>query len=128
MQGASFGGRRLANSISAHLAPGNFLTRATTIAATLFFVTSLALAIFARENAGVGRGFRIASGKSGFVGRGTSPRPARFTYQVDDSDVPTVIDGDLPKPPSGQRSESAVIRAFRSCRSGGIGRHAILRG
>ena len=33
---------------------GNFLVRATTVAATIFFVTSLSLAIFARDQAGMG--------------------------------------------------------------------------
>ena len=33
---------------------GNFLVRATTVAAVIFFVTSLSLAIFARNNSGVG--------------------------------------------------------------------------
>jgi len=33
---------------------GNFLTRATSIAATVFFITSLTLAIFAKQNTGIG--------------------------------------------------------------------------
>ncbi len=33
---------------------GNFLTKTTTLAAVVFFVTSLTLAIFARQQAGVG--------------------------------------------------------------------------
>lgn len=33
---------------------GNFLTRATSIAATVFFITSLTLAIFAKQNTGAG--------------------------------------------------------------------------
>lgn len=33
---------------------GNFLTRATSIAATVFFITSLTLAIFAKQNTGLG--------------------------------------------------------------------------
>lgn len=33
---------------------GNFLTRSTSIAATIFFITSLTLAIFAKQNTGAG--------------------------------------------------------------------------
>ena len=50
--GASFGSGG-SQTVFGASGSGNFLTRATTIAATLFFITSLSLAIFARENAGV---------------------------------------------------------------------------
>ena len=50
--GASFGSGS-SQTVFGASGSGNFLTRATTIAATIFFVTSLSLAIFARENAGV---------------------------------------------------------------------------
>jgi len=33
---------------------GSFLVRATTVAATIFFITSMSLAIFARNQAGAG--------------------------------------------------------------------------
>ena len=50
--GASFGSGG-SQTVFGASGSGNFLTRATTIAATIFFITSLSLAIFARENAGV---------------------------------------------------------------------------
>ena len=50
--GASFGSGS-SQTVFGASGSGNFLTRATTIAATIFFVTSLSLAIFARENAGM---------------------------------------------------------------------------
>ncbi|MEZ5490374.1 MAG: preprotein translocase subunit SecG [Gammaproteobacteria bacterium] len=50
--GASFGSGS-SQTVFGASGSGNFLTRATTIAATLFFITSLSLAIFARENAGL---------------------------------------------------------------------------
>ena len=48
--GASFGAGA-SQTVFGSSGSGNFLVRATTVAAVLFFVTSLALAIFARENA-----------------------------------------------------------------------------
>ncbi len=50
--GASFGSGA-SQTVFGASGSGNFLTRATTIAATIFFITSLSLAIFARENAGM---------------------------------------------------------------------------
>ena len=50
--GASFGSGS-SQTVFGASGSGNFLTRATTIAATVFFITSLSLAIFARQNAGL---------------------------------------------------------------------------
>ena len=50
--GASFGAGASQTLFGAS-GSGNFLTRATTIAATIFFITSLSLAIIARDNAGM---------------------------------------------------------------------------
>ena len=50
--GASFGSGS-SQTVFGASGTGNFLTKATTIAATVFFITSLSLAIFARENAGI---------------------------------------------------------------------------
>lgn len=49
--GASFGAGS-SQTVFGSSGSGNFLVRATTIAATIFFVTSLSLAIFARSQAG----------------------------------------------------------------------------
>lgn len=50
--GASFGSGA-SQTVFGASGSGNFLTRATTIAATMFFLTSLTLAIFAKDNAGL---------------------------------------------------------------------------
>lgn len=51
--GASFGAGA-SQTVFGSSGSGSFLVRATTVAATVFFATSLALAIFARTQAGVG--------------------------------------------------------------------------
>ncbi|MBS25367.1 MAG: preprotein translocase subunit SecG [Gammaproteobacteria bacterium] len=51
--GASFGAGA-SQTVFGSSGSGNFLVRATTVAAVIFFVTSLSLAIFASNNAGVG--------------------------------------------------------------------------
>ena len=51
--GASFGAGA-SQTVFGSSGTGNFLVKATTIAATIFFVTSLSLAIFARSQSGVG--------------------------------------------------------------------------
>ncbi len=50
--GASFGSGS-SQTVFGSSGSGNFLVRATTIAATLFFATSLTLAIFAKDQAGL---------------------------------------------------------------------------
>ena len=51
--GASFGAGA-SQTVFGSSGSGNFLVRATTVAAVIFFITSLSLAIFASNNAGVG--------------------------------------------------------------------------
>lgn len=51
--GASFGAGA-SQTVFGSSGSGNFLVRATTIAATIFFVTSLSLAIFAKNQSGLG--------------------------------------------------------------------------
>lgn len=53
--GASFGAGA-SQTVFGSAGSGSFLVRATTIVATVFFVTSLALAIFARSQAGPAAG------------------------------------------------------------------------
>ncbi len=50
--GASFGSGS-SQTVFGSSGSGNFLVRATTIGATLFFVTSLTLAVFAKDQAGL---------------------------------------------------------------------------
>ena len=51
--GASFGAGA-SQTVFGASGSGNFLVKATTIAATIFFITSLSLAIFARNERGIG--------------------------------------------------------------------------
>lgn len=51
--GAAFGSGS-SNTVFGSAGSGNFLTRSTSIAATIFFITSLTLAIYARQNTGIG--------------------------------------------------------------------------
>lgn len=51
--GAAFGSGS-SQTVFGSAGSGNFLTRSTSIAATIFFITSLTLAIFARQNTGAG--------------------------------------------------------------------------
>lgn len=51
--GAAFGSGA-SQTVFGSAGSGNFLTRSTSIAATIFFVTSLTLAIFAKQNTGSG--------------------------------------------------------------------------
>lgn len=50
--GASFGAGA-SQTVFGSSGSGNFLVQATTVAAVIFFVTSLSLAVFARNNAGI---------------------------------------------------------------------------
>lgn len=52
--GAAFGSGA-ANTVFGSSGSGNFLTRATTVAATIFFATSLVLAIYAKQYTSGGR-------------------------------------------------------------------------
>ncbi len=51
--GASFGSGA-SQTVFGSAGSGNFLTKSTTIAAIVFFVTSMTLAIYAKQNAGSG--------------------------------------------------------------------------
>jgi preprotein translocase subunit SecG len=51
--GASFGSGA-SQTVFGSSGSGNFLVQATTVAATIFFVTSLSLAIFAKNQSGLG--------------------------------------------------------------------------
>lgn len=51
--GAAFGSGS-SQTVFGSAGSGNFLTRSTSIAATIFFITSMTLAIFARQNTGAG--------------------------------------------------------------------------
>ncbi len=97
--GAAFGSGA-SQTVFGAAGSGNFLTRSTSIAATIFFITSLTLAIFAKQNtsAGVVEGLPIANPAL----LEQSAAPVTDIPQVESSvnepvasDVP-VISGDTP--------------------------------
>ena len=81
--GASFGAGASQPGFGAS-GSGNFLVRATTIAAVVFFVTSLTLAIFAKNQAGTGTTTGLPIVNQEILEETTSSQ----------SDLPTLIDGD----------------------------------
>lgn len=93
--GASFGAGA-SQTVFGSSGSGNFLVRATTVAATVFFVTSLSLAIFARSQAGV-------------APESSSPiaNPNILEQRQQESDVPAIDPapadntGDVPQLPNG---------------------------
>ena len=84
--GASFGGGA-SQTVFGSAGSGNFLTRSTSVLATLFFVTSFSLAYFAKEKA------------TGLVDQGL---PEVQEVQVLDTEAPVVED-------AAQGSEAPVI-------------------
>jgi len=94
--GASFGSGS-SQTVFGASGSGNFLVRATTIAATLFFATSLTLAIFAKDQAGL-----AAPGSAPIVNPEllTAPQaPASDVPQLDAAPV-TGTSQDVPSLPS----------------------------
>lgn len=93
--GASFGAGA-SQTVFGSSGSGNFLVRATTVAATVFFVTSLSLAIFARSQSGV-------------APESSSPiaNPNILEQRQQESDVPAIDPvpsngtGDVPQLPNG---------------------------
>ena len=81
--GASFGAGA-SQTVFGASGSGNFLVRATTIAAVVFFVTSLTLAIFAKNQAGTGTTTGLPIVNQEILEETTSSQ----------SDLPTLIDGD----------------------------------
>jgi preprotein translocase subunit SecG len=74
---------------------GNFLTRATSIAATIFFITSLSLAIFAKQNTGAGAVDGLPIVNPALLNQQSAPA----------SDIPQVNSG----APSGDVSDLPVV-------------------
>ena len=81
--GASFGAGA-SQTVFGASGSGNFLVRATTIAAVVFFVTSLTLAIFAKNQAGTGTTTGLPIVNQEILEETTSSQ----------SDLPTLIEGD----------------------------------
>ena len=97
--GASFGSGG-SQTVFGASGSGNFLTRATTIAATIFFVTSLSLAIFARENAGLSSTSGLPVANEALLEEATSIQSD--VPQLDAAPVElTPASGDVPPVPPG---------------------------
>ena len=96
--GASFGSGS-SQTVFGASGSGNFLTRATTIAATVFFITSLSLAIFARQNAGLGTTSGLPVVDQDLLQETTS-LPQSDVPQLDDvADDAPAGSGDVPELP-----------------------------
>ncbi len=79
--GASFGAGA-SQTVFGASGSGNFLVKATTIAATIFFITSLSLAIFARNERGIGNNAGLPMLNQEILEENTSGQ----------SDIPTLED------------------------------------
>ena len=94
--GASFGSGS-SQTVFGASGSGNFLTRATTIAATLFFITSLSLAIFAKDNAGFSTTTGLPVANPDLL-LDTAPIQSDVP-QLDSSPLPPAASGDIPTIP-----------------------------
>ena len=98
--GASFGAGA-SQTVFGSSGTGNFLVKATTIAAVIFFVTSLSLAIIARSQSGVGAttGLPVVNNPE-LLEETTSTQPDLPLLEdepepvSDQSDIPTLPDDD----------------------------------
>ncbi len=97
--GASFGSGA-SQTVFGSSGSGNFLTRSTAMLATLFFATSFALAIFAKQNAAVDVNAALPSQEvieAQAGGAGDVPSPEA----VGETDVPILDASDIPVAPAG---------------------------
>lgn len=96
--GASFGAGA-SQTVFGSSGSGNFLVRATTIAATIFFVTSLALAIFARDQGGLGATTGLPVANEAILDEVTTQQSDIPAIEIeedtasDQSDVPSLPNG-----------------------------------
>lgn len=93
--GAAFGGGS-SNTVFGSAGSGNFLTRATTICAVVFFATSMVLAIYAKQNTSGGAldGLPLVDQRllstDGGAGNSDVPRVAEPVTGAGAGDVPVV--------------------------------------
>jgi preprotein translocase subunit SecG len=90
--GAAFGSGA-SQTVFGSAGSGNFLTRSTSIAATIFFITSLTLAIFARQNTGVGAVEGLPIVNPALL---EQTAPASDIPQVESDQAPTNDASDIP--------------------------------
>ncbi len=88
--GASFGSGA-SQTVFGASGGGNFLVRSTTIAATIFFVTSLSLAIFARNDAGIGPTTELPIANEAILEEALTA-PANDLPSLDDIPTDTALD------------------------------------
>lgn len=100
--GASFGAGA-SQTVFGSSGSGSFLVRATTIVATVFFVTSLALAIFARSQAGLSAGAGLPVVNQDLVEEAAAQSDVPDDAPAPVEDPPAGGDGDAPAPPDDGR-------------------------
>ena len=98
--GASFGSGA-SQTVFGSSGSGNFLVQATTVLATIFFVTSLSLAIYARNQSGVGATVGLPVVNPDILEQSTAnnqsdiPQLEEVPATIDNADdVPSLPDGD----------------------------------
>ena len=98
--GASFGSGA-SQTVFGSSGSGNFLVQATTVLATIFFVTSLSLAIYARNQSGVGATVGLLVVNPDILEQSTAnnqsdiPQLEEVPATIDNADdVPSLPDGD----------------------------------
>ncbi|MFM1896615.1 MAG: hypothetical protein RLZZ385_1689 [Pseudomonadota bacterium] len=95
--GASFGSGA-SQTVFGASGSGNFLTRATTVAATVFFITSLSLAIFAKDRAGLDTTTGLPVVNQELLEEAIQASSTDLP-QVEDTNVAPAAGGDLPQLP-----------------------------
>lgn len=95
--GASFGAGA-SQTVFGSSGSGNFLVKATSIAATIFFVTSLSLAIFARGQAGGSTAQGAPVVNESLIQEAANNRPASDVPELDEP-APATSGNDVPALP-----------------------------
>lgn len=95
--GASFGAGA-SQTVFGSSGSGNFLVRATTIGATIFFITSLSLAVFAKNQSALGSAANSPLVNQELLQEATAP-VASDVPQLDASPAPVADEDDVPSLP-----------------------------
>ena len=96
--GASFGAGA-SQTVFGASGSGNFLVRATTIGATIFFITSLSLAVFAKNQSAIGGAANSPLANEALLQEATAPI-ASDVPQLDAAPVPSSDMDDVPSLPN----------------------------
>lgn len=92
--GASFGAGA-SQTVFGSSGSGNFLVRATTIGATIFFITSLSLAVFAKNQSALGGAANSPLANQDLLQEATAPVPSDVP-QLDVAPAPVADEDDVP--------------------------------